>query len=159
AEFGRGNGAILNAVIKSGTNGLHGSVYEFLRNDKFDATNPFEAFGKQAYRQNQFGFTPGGPIIKNKTFFFGDYEGLRVRQAIPHLSLIPNPTQISGDFSDLLTDQTVPKVTPDGVPIPNTVAIDCNGNPTFVGEIFNTRLTQSSNLNPNGFCGFPINKN
>ena len=158
SEFGRGNGAILNAVIKSGTNSLHGSVYEFLRNDKFDATNPFEAFGKQAYRQNQFGFTLGGPIIKNKTFFFGDYEGLRVRQAIPHLSLIPTPTQIGGDFSDLLTDQTVPQVTPDGVPIPNTVAVDCNGNPTFVGEIFNTRLTQSSNLNPNGFCGFPINE-
>jgi hypothetical protein len=158
AEFGRGNGAILNAVIKSGTNGFHGSVWEFLRNDKFDATNPFEAFGKQAYRQNQFGFTLGGPIIKNKTFFFGDYEGLRVRQAIPHLSLIPTPTQISGDFSDLLTDQTVPQVTPDGVPIPNTVAVDCKGNPTFVGEIFNTRLTQSSNLNPNGFCGFPINE-
>jgi hypothetical protein len=168
AEFGRGNGAILNAVIKSGTNGIHGSVWEFLRNDKFDATNAFEAFGKQAYRQNQFGFTLGGPIIKNKTFFFGDYEGLRVRQAIPHLSLIPTPTQIGGDFSDLLTDQTVPQVTfDDGTPIPNTVALDCNGNPTFVGEIFNTRLTRfldptipnNHPLNPNGFCGFPINGN
>ena len=145
AEFGRGNGAILNAVIKSGTNSLHGSLWEFLRNDKFDATNAFEAFGKQAYRQNQFGFTLGGPIIKNRTFFFGDYEGLRVRQAIPHLSLIPTPTQIAGDFSDQLTNQVVPGV------------LDCNSNATFVGEIFNTRLTKVSNLNPTGFCGYPIN--
>lgn len=167
AEFGRGNGAILNAVIKSGTNGFHGSVWEFLRNDKFDATNAFEAFGKQAYRQNQFGFTIGGPIIKNRTFFFGDYEGLRVRQAIPHLSLIPTPTQIGGDFSDLLTTQFAPQVDQDGVPIDGSRAKDCNGNDTFIGEIFNTRLTQfldptvptNHPLNPNGFCGFPINGN
>jgi len=158
AEFGRGNGAILNAVIKSGTNSFHGSAYEFLRNDKFDATNVFEAFGKQPYRQNQFGFTIGGPIIKNRTFFFGDYEGLRVRQAIPHLSLIPTPAQIGGDFSDALTNTVAPQVDPDsGNPIPNSIAVDCSNHPTFVGEIFNTRLTQVSNLNANGFCGVPIN--
>lgn len=158
AEFGRGNGAVLNAVIKSGTNQVHGSAYEFLRNDKFDSTNAFEAFGKQPYQQNQFGVTLGGPIIKNRTFFFGDYEGLRVRQAIPHLSLIPTPTQIGGDFSDLLSTTVAPQVDPNtGVPIPNSTAVDCNGNPTYIGEIFNTRLTQRSNLNANGFCGFPIN--
>src|SRR6266404_4033915 len=157
AEFGRGNGAILNAVIKSGTNQFHGGVYDFLRNEKLDATNPFEAFGRQPYRQNQFGFTIGGPIIKSRTFFFGDYEGLRVRQAIPHLSLIPTATMIGGDFSDLLTGTFAPQVALDGNPIANSTALDCNGNPTFVGEIFNTRLTKVSNLNPNGFCGFPIN--
>jgi len=158
AEFGRGNGAILNAIIKSGTNQIHGSAYEFLRNDKLDATNVFEAFGKQAYRQNQFGFTLGGPIIKNRTFFFGDYEGLRVRQAIPHLSLIPTAAQIGGDFSDLLTNTVAPQVDPNtGQPLPNSAALDCNSNPTFVGEIFDTRLTQVSNLNPNNLCGVPIN--
>jgi hypothetical protein len=62
AEFGRGNGAILNAVIKSGTNQLHGDVYEFLRNDKLDARNAFDQFGRQPYQQNQFGFTFGGPM-------------------------------------------------------------------------------------------------
>src|SRR5579863_6198732 len=78
AEFGRGNGAILNAVIKSGTNGFHGDLYEFFRNDALDARNAFDAeFGQQPYKQNQFGFTLGGPIKKNKLFFFGDYEGLR----------------------------------------------------------------------------------
>jgi hypothetical protein len=79
AEFGRGNGAIMNAVIKSGTNQFHGDVFEFLRNEKFDTNNRFDIFGKVPYKQNQFGATFGGPIVKNKTFFFGDYEGTRIR--------------------------------------------------------------------------------
>ena len=89
AEFGRGNGAIMNAVIKSGTNQIHGDLWEYLRNDKLDATNAFDIFGRQPYKQNQFGFTLGGPVIKNKMFFFGDYEGLRIRQALPQLSTVP----------------------------------------------------------------------
>ena len=158
AEFGRGNGAILNAVLKSGTNGLHGDVYEFLRNEKLDARNAFDQFGRQPYKQNQFGFTLGGPIIKNRTFFFGDYEGLRIRQATPILALIPTPAEIqNGDFSALLTNTPAMAVDPNtGLPGAQ-VALDCNGNQTFVGEIFNTRLTQQSALNPNGYCGVPIN--
>lgn len=89
AEFGRGNGAIMNAVIKSGTNQVHGDVWEFLRNEKVDAINPFDQFGQQPYKQNQFGFTLGGPVIKNKMFLFGDYEGLRIRQGLPQLSTVP----------------------------------------------------------------------
>src|SRR6266849_5271886 len=99
AEFGRGNGAIMNAVIKSGTNQIHGDVFEFLRNEKVDATNAFDAFGQQPYKQNQFGFTLGGPIIKNKTFFFGDYEGLRIRQGLPQLSTVPLQDEVDGNFS------------------------------------------------------------
>jgi hypothetical protein len=75
AEFGRSAGAILNATIKSGANQFHGNAWEFLRNDKLDAANFFENAGgiqKGEYRQNQFGFTFGGPIRKDKTFFFGD---------------------------------------------------------------------------------------
>jgi hypothetical protein len=158
AEFGRGNGAILNAVIKSGTNQLHGDGYEFFRNDKLDGRNAFDAFGRQPYQQNQFGATLGGPIIKNRTFFFVDYEGLRIRQALPQLSLIPTQAMIGGDFGSLLTTTVAPQVDPNlGLPIANSVALDCSGNPTFVGELFNTRLTQQSTLNPNGFCGVPIN--
>ena len=159
AEFGRGNGAIMNAVIKSGSNKIHGDIFEFLRNEKFDATNAFDAFGRQPYKQNQFGFTLGGPIIKNKTFFFGDYEGLRIRQALPQLSTVPTPDEIGGNFSGILTDTIAPQVDPDsGLPIDGTTALDCNGNPTFDGEIFNTRLTQNNrtDLNPNGLCGVPI---
>jgi hypothetical protein len=147
AEFGRGNGAILNAVIKSGTNSFHGDVYEFLRNDKLDARNAFDEFGRQPYKQNQFGATLGGPLIKNRTFFFGDYEGFRVRQATPFLELIPTPAMISGDFSSFL-DTAAP-----------TGVNDCNGNPTYAGEVFNTRLTQAttSALSPiTGLCGIPI---
>jgi hypothetical protein len=165
AEFGRGNGAILNAVIKSGTNQIHGDAYEFLRNEKLDARNAFDQFGRQPYKQNQFGFTLGGPIVKSRTFFFGDYEGLRIRQATPLLSLIPTPAMIGGDFSAQLTNVPAMAVDPNtGMPT-GQIALDCNGNSTFMGEIFDTRLTESvangsanpfAAMNPNGMCGFPI---
>ncbi len=150
SEFGRGNGAIMNAVIKSGTNGLHGNVYEFLRNDKLDGRNAFDFFGRQPYQQNQFGATFGGPIKKDRTFFFVDYEGLRIREALPQLLLIPTQQQLTGDFSSFLNL---------GAPVldaNNNAVVDCSGNPTYQGEIFNPRLTLSSGLNANGFCGVPI---
>lgn len=156
AEFGRGNGAILNAVIKSGTNSFHGDVYEFFRNDALDATNAFDVFGRQPYHQNQFGATLGGPIIKDKTFFFIDYEGFRVIQATPQLSTVPTPAEIGGDFSSFLTNTPAPQVDANGNVIPNSVALDCSGKPTFFGEVFNSRRTQPSTLNPAGFCGVPI---
>jgi carboxypeptidase family protein/TonB-dependent receptor-like protein len=140
AEFGRGNGAIMNAVIKSGTNELHGDVYEFLRNDKLDGSNAVlkaSGFPREPLKQNQFGFTLGGPIRKGHTFFFGDYEGLRLREGQITNGIIPTPAMIGGDFSSQLdlTTQT-------GVP-------DCSGNPTYNGEIFNARLGSPS-------CGVPI---
>lgn len=158
AEFGRGNGAVMNATIKSGTNEFHGDAYEFLRNDVLDARNAFDEFGRQEYQQNQFGATFGGPIIKDRTFFFGDYEGLRIRQALPQLSLVPTPAEIGGDFSSFLTNTPAMAVDMNGNPT-NQVAVDCSGHPTYVGEIFNTRLTQASSLNPDGYCGVPIGVN
>jgi hypothetical protein len=80
AELGRSAGAVLNATVKSGTNSIHGAVWEFFRNDKLDAADWFEdnsGIGKGELRQNQFGAAIGGPIVKNKLFYFGDYEGLR----------------------------------------------------------------------------------
>lgn len=156
AEFGRGNGAILNAVIKSGTNRFHGDLYEFFRNDALDARNAFDVFGRQPYHQNQFGATLGGPIIKDRTFFFVDYEGFRVSQALPQLSLIPTPAEISGDFSSFLTSTVAPQVDMNGDVLPGTTAYDCSGHPTYYGEIFNSRLTQVSTLNASGYCGVPI---
>src|SRR5664279_1571780 len=158
AEFGRGNGAIMNAVIKSGTNQIHGDVWEFLRNEKVDATNAFDQFGQQPYKQNQFGFTLGGPIIKNKMFIFGDYEGLRIIQALPQLSSVPTPAEIAGDFSSLL-DPSTPSTAVDANGNPTGLtAVDCSGKTTYQGEIFNARLAQQNrlDLNPNGFCGVPI---
>lgn len=156
AEFGRGNGAIMNAVIKSGTNQLHGDVWEFLRNDKLDARNFFDST-EEPYKQNQFGFTLGGPIVKNKLFFFGDFEALRLRQALPQLVKVPTAAEVSGDFSALLTDN--PSGVPSPVDVPNTTIpiLDCNNQPTYVGEIFNSRLAKNNYAgNPNGLCGYPI---
>ncbi|HUJ94125.1 MAG TPA: TonB-dependent receptor [Terriglobales bacterium] len=159
AEFGRGNGAVLNAVIKSGTNGFHGDAYEFFRNDVLDARNAFDIFGRQPYHQNQFGATLGGPIIKDRTFFFVDYEGFRVAQALPQLSAIPTQVEIGGDFSSFLTSTVAPQVDNDGDVLPGTTARDCSGNPTYFGEVFNSRLTEQRTISPqypNGYCGVPI---
>jgi hypothetical protein len=112
AQLGRSAGAVMNATIKSGTNSLHGAAWEFLRNDKLDAADWFEnnqGIKRGELRQNQFGVTGGGPIIKNKIFFFGDYEGLR-RVAGNTLSGLSVPTVLernSGftNLSDIITGQ------------------------------------------------------
>ena len=119
AQQGRAGGAILNATIKSGTNQLHGDVWEFFRNDKLDAADFFEDQGgiqKGEFRLNQFGFTVGGPVIiphkfdgRNKLFFFGDYEGLRRRQGSVFTNSVPTDLERSSGFANLaeiVTDQT-----------------------------------------------------
>ena len=148
AEFGRGNGAILNASIKSGSNQFHGDVYEFLRNDKLDGRNYFDSI-RPAYQQNQFGATLGGPVIiphlydgRNRTFFFVDYEGLRVRQGETLTATVPSVAERGGDFSELLN-----LTQPTGV-------LDCNGVATYAGEIFNSRLAQT--LGSGAICGVPF---
>src|ERR1700760_470808 len=116
AEFGRSGAAVLNASIKSGTNSFHGAAWEFFRNDKLDAADYFENAGgvpKGELRQNQFGFTAGGPVViphvfngRNKVFFFGDYEGLRRVQGTILTGTVPTDAErASGftDFSDLIT--------------------------------------------------------
>ncbi|MDE3188685.1 MAG: TonB-dependent receptor [Acidobacteriota bacterium] len=104
AELGRSAGAVLNATIKSGTNSLHGTVWEFLRNDKLDAADWFENNGgikKGELRLNQFGASAGGPIIKNKMFFFGDYEGKRRVQGTAENGNVPTALERSSGFTDL----------------------------------------------------------
>jgi hypothetical protein len=104
AETGRSAGAVLNATIKSGSNQFHGNMWEFIRNDKLDAANFFENAGgipKGEYRQNQFGFTFGGPIRKDKTFFFMDYEGTRIRQAVPSTNTVPTALERSSGYTNL----------------------------------------------------------
>jgi outer membrane receptor protein involved in Fe transport len=104
AEVGKTPGAVVNLITRSGTNNFHGAVYEFLRNDLFDARNFFAGTGpKPEYRQNQFGGAVGGPIRKNKTFFFTDYEGLRIIQGVTYRSRVPTlfEEQNIGNFSDI----------------------------------------------------------
>jgi hypothetical protein len=93
-----GGGAIIQAAFKSGTNKLHGDVYEFLRNEALDARN-FFAQVRPEFRSNQFGVTLGGPIKKDKAFFFGDYQGTRILQGQTFNSLVPSLAQRGGDFS------------------------------------------------------------
>ena len=149
AEFGRGNGAIVNAVIKSGTNLIHGSAWEFLRNNKLDGRNYFDDPTKPVppYKQNQFGATFGGPIYipnlydgRNRSFFFVDYEGLRVRQAQTQTAFVPPTEWRTGDFSSLI-DYTM------------VTGTDCNGRNTYAGEIFDAKLAQFNGPNP---CGVPF---
>jgi len=117
AEYGKFSGAVMNAITKSGTNGFHGDVFEFLRNDKFDAKNYF-APGKSELRRNQFGYTLGGPIWKNHLFFFSDYQGTRqVQGAETGLVTVPTPAQLSGHIDPaafMTTDSN-------GNPVPTTV--------------------------------------
>jgi len=104
AELGRAAGAVLNATIKSGTNSLHGAVWEFFRNDKLDAADFFEdnnGVHKGELRLNQFGGSGGGPIIKNKLFFFGDYEGKRRVQGTSFTSTVPTSLERSSNYLNL----------------------------------------------------------
>ena len=99
AEYGRVGGAVVNAVMKSGTNGLHGSAYEYVRNTSLNATGFLfspAVFVKPTLQRNQFGATIGGPIVKNKLFFFGDYEGFRQLQRYLNFDSIPSMTDRTG---------------------------------------------------------------
>jgi hypothetical protein len=145
AQFGRAGGAILNATIKTGTNSLHGTVWEFLRNDKMDAADWFEDAGgikKGALRQNQFGASIGGPIKKNSVFFFGDYEGLRRRQGTVFTSNVPTMAERNSgytDLSDLINGQSGPAHT------------DLLGRTLPYGTIFDpatTRAVTANTLDP-----------
>jgi len=104
SEFGHSAGAVVNASIKSGTNKIHGSVWEYIRNDAFDVREFFQGSSPIAeYRQNQFGATLGLPIIKDKLFFFGDVEADRIVFGETHSGLtVPTAKESTGDFSELL---------------------------------------------------------
>jgi len=104
AQYGRSGAAVLNATIKSGTNEIHGAAWEFFRNDHLDAANFFEnarQIKKGALHQNQFGVSAGGPIIKNKIFIFGDYEGFRRVQGTVFNGQVPTALERSSGFTNL----------------------------------------------------------
>ncbi|HEY3039471.1 MAG TPA: TonB-dependent receptor [Pyrinomonadaceae bacterium] len=104
AAFGRGPGAQVNVVLKSGSNDFHGSLFEFYRNGALDARNFFAPSGepKPKYLRNQFGGSLGGPIKRDRTFFFGDYEGTRAREGITRITNVPTAQERAGDFSQSL---------------------------------------------------------
>jgi len=117
AEYGKFSGAVMNAITKSGTNGFHGDVFEFLRNDKMDARN-FFAPSKSELRRNQFGFAVGGPFWKDKLFWFTDYQGTRqVQGAETGIINLPPAAQFQGNFG--------PGVLTGTVDIPDSSCADC----------------------------------
>jgi hypothetical protein len=143
ADIGKG-GAVVNVVLKSGSNQFHGSGFEFLRNSALDAKNYFDTSSgpNPPFKQNQFGGSFGGPIIKNRTFFFGDYQGTRIRQAGTDISLVPLPSERGGDFTDLLTGNVFTPCPVQGTGDPNPGS-PWPGDPTFdTGTIFDPLTTQ-----------------
>jgi len=105
AEYGHGGGAYINVTTRSGTNEIHGSLYEYLRNDILNATNFFSKWSgltRPAVRYNQFGGAAGGPVARNKTFWFFNYEGVRNRTPANVLTTVPSDLQRQGDFSKTL---------------------------------------------------------
>ncbi|HET6845160.1 MAG TPA: carboxypeptidase regulatory-like domain-containing protein [Candidatus Angelobacter sp.] len=102
AEYGRSSGATVNIVTKSGTNAIHGSAYEYFRNSALDARNFFNPVGnpQNAFHNNQFGFSLGGPLVKNKTFWFASYEGDREAVGIPTVATVPSSAQLNQAIAD-----------------------------------------------------------
>jgi Carboxypeptidase regulatory-like domain len=151
AQFSISSGANVNVVTKSGSNELHGAVWEFLRNDKFDAANFFDNFAqvkKPAFRQNQYGATVGGPVIlptpwgtydgrKAKTYFSGYWEGYRSTQGFTQFNSVPTGAELGGNFSDLLTGQQAVD------PTTNQPIVDPLGRPVMVGQIYNPYSTRT----------------
>jgi hypothetical protein len=139
AQFGISAGANVNLVTKSGSNQLHGNAYEFLRNDKMDATNFFTNFASQPkapFQMNQYGVTLGGPVQipgyngrEKKTYFFGYWEGFRSHQGFTESADVPPAADLGGNFSDILTTT---KLTTDAL-----------GRPVYTGEIYNPYSTRT----------------
>jgi hypothetical protein len=103
AEYGHRVGGVVNAITRSGSNGFHGSLFEFVRNDFFDATNFFTPGVSDGLQRNQYGATLGGPIRRNKTFFFGSWQATGLRQhAVGATDVVPTAAERLGDFSHLL---------------------------------------------------------
>ncbi len=98
AEFGRAGGAVINVDTRSGTNELHGSAFEFVRNSAFSGRGPFDPAKLPPLRQNEYGATLGGPIKKNKTFLFGDWEGFRQSSGTTYIGSVPTANQRAGIF-------------------------------------------------------------
>lgn len=135
AEYGRNSGSVVNVVTKSGTNDLHGNVYEYFRNTNLNAQGYFNTVKPQS-NQNQFGGTLGGPIKKDRAFFFGSYEGRRVRQGVSGQNVpVPDSNERQGIF---------PTVDPQGNPI------------AFGGTLTDPFLADVINARGNGACGAAI---
>ena len=137
AEYGQGSG-VVSLVSRSGGTASHGSAYEFLRNDKLDAANFFDNYFrtiKAPFRQNNFGASVGGAIVKNKLFYFGNFESLRSRRSATLTALVPTAEQLAGDLSGLRSSK------------PGGALLDPTGNAPFAGNRIPTARISSVTRN------------
>jgi hypothetical protein len=133
AEFGRNTGSTTNIVTRSGSNSFHGAAWEFLRNDAMDSSDYF-THSVQPLKQNQFGATFGGPILKDKTFFFGYYEGFHNRQGETVPATVPSKAERQGNFGQLCTAIKGDSVNPtSGLCVNSQGQFDPQGQLTFFG--------------------------
>ncbi len=156
AEFGKSLGGVVNLQIKSGTNDFHGSVFDFLRNSRFDANNFFlnsASKPKPDFKQNQFGATLGGPIIKDRTFFFADYEGLRLNAGQTYVSTVPSLKMRQGDFSEVSRVIYDPLT---GLPFPGNVIPPSRWDPASA-NIMQKLYPEPNAAGQVGTTGQPIN--
>jgi hypothetical protein len=144
AEFGHSAGAVVNASIKSGTNQIHGDLWEYVRNTDLDATN-WNALTNPPYHENQFGATLGFPILKEKLFYFGDVEANRISIAQTNTLTVPTPLMRTGNFSELLNTSLTGQAHPVSLYIPNS-----GGNTDTTGQ--STVNRQSCNSVANVLC-------
>ncbi|WP_213805599.1 TonB-dependent receptor [Granulicella sp. dw_53] len=157
-QFGNAAGGIINVIYKSGTNDLHGSVYDFLRNSYVDANNFFAnrfGFKLPSFKRNQFGFSLGGPVYipklyngRDKTFFFVDYEGLRQDTASQLTTTVPTLAERGGDFSALATSTGAKIVIYD--PATTVKTVSANGSTSFSRSPFPGNFINPSRFDPVG---------
>ena len=132
AEYGRNPGSQINVISKTGTNEIHGSAWEFLRNDALNARN-FFADRVPAIKQNQFGAAAGGPVVKDRVFVFGSYQGLRDRREAQTVeALVPSSAQRRGDFTGLGTALMNPENPVTGAPFTDSAGRPCVQNNTIL---------------------------
>src|SRR3984893_8733256 len=134
AEYGRTSGGLINAVTKSGSNSLHGTLYEFLRNSALDARNFCDGPVIPSFRRNQFGGSAGAPIRKDRTFIFGDYEGLRQSLGVTTVDTVPSSAARSGQLStgQVSVDPAVAAVLTAFYPLPNAGSLGSGDTGRFI---------------------------
>ena len=164
-QWGGQGGGFVNIVTSSGTNSFHGAAWGYLRNDKLNSRNYFDDPNKPVppYKQHQYGGAIGGPILKDRTFFFGSYEGLQIRQTLTGLFSVPTLQMRQGDFSAYAANPAlaaqVPRDPRTGLPFPgNRIPVDRFNNATKI--LMDKLLPNPTDLNPNqlsnNFLGTPL---
>ncbi len=170
AEYGKTSGGVVNAISKSGTNAFHGDVYEFLRNDKLDASTFLAnagGQGKPPFKRNQFGAAAGGPIRRDRTFIFADYEGIRQSKGITQSTKVPSPAARAGHLvgGDVSVDPAAAKFLSALYPLPNGPINGDTGRYTFNGvqavteNYFTTRVDHKIGAKDNLFGTYMYDDN